>query len=139
MSEEVPSELKELEKFHGHLGPYAIIGYKMGVFARKKLGEGKMFVTVYTGLKKPLSCIIDGIQVATNCTMGKGRLDVREGDIPKASFRVGERRFMLWLNDEYWGKIKSETVPEKELEHAIRYFKIAEEELFEYGDVMDVV
>jgi len=139
MHEGIPPELEGLGKLHGHLGPYVIIGYKMGALARKKLGEGMMFATVETGHVKPLSCIIDGIQFSTSCTLGKGNLEVKDNHIPRASFKKGDKMFRLRLKDDVWKKIERETVPEKELELSIHYYNVPDEELFEYGEVLDTI
>ena len=28
-----------IEKFHGHLGPYVVLGYRIGLIANEKLGK----------------------------------------------------------------------------------------------------
>lgn len=69
-----PTSLKVLEALHGHLGPYVIIGGKMGDFAIEKLEIEK-----YTGVrvivecepKPPMSCMVDGLQATTGATYGK--------------------------------------------------------------------
>ena len=80
--------LKKIEKFHGHIGPYVVIGYKMGEIANQLFG-GDPFsknAIVWTGTKPPLSCIIDGIQMSSGCTLGKGNITVNMQGIPKAQF-----------------------------------------------------
>ena len=72
--------LADLEKFHGHLGPYVIIGFKMGQIANNKLGKDpfcKKAIT-WTGKNPPVSCIIDGIQLSSGCTLGKGNIIVKK-------------------------------------------------------------
>lgn len=69
--------LKEAIKFHGHLGPYLILGLLMGDLAVKKLKCRKHFGldTVIKGAnKRPKSCLIDGLQLSTGCTYGKGNI-----------------------------------------------------------------
>jgi len=41
---------------------------------------------VWTGKETPLSCIIDGIQLSSGCTFGKGNIDIKNNKIPKAKF-----------------------------------------------------
>jgi len=36
--------LKKIEQFHGHIGPYVIIGYKMGEISTNNLGKDPFFV-----------------------------------------------------------------------------------------------
>ncbi|HEC81191.1 MAG TPA: hypothetical protein ENI42_02025, partial [Thermoplasmatales archaeon] len=38
--------LKRIEQFHGHLGPYVVLGYRMGIIANKFLGENPFKKTV---------------------------------------------------------------------------------------------
>jgi len=62
-------------EFHGHLGPFLVCGLRMGLLALRELdswGHFDLQAVVETGTTPPLSCLIDGIQVATGCTLGKG-------------------------------------------------------------------
>ena len=80
--------LKTIEQFHGHLGPYAVLGYKMGKIACEHLGSDpfEKTVTVSTGTTPPISCIIDGIQLGSGCTLGKGNIIIKHENTPKAEF-----------------------------------------------------
>lgn len=63
--------------FHGHLGPFLVLGLKAGTFALKKLKAEKYFViqvAVKGALRKPKSCLIDGLQLSTGATYGKGNI-----------------------------------------------------------------
>ncbi len=139
MTANLPKELDELRRFHGHLGPYAVVGYRMGILAREKLGEGKMASVVETGLKPPISCIVDGIQLSTSCTLGKGNIRVVDKKLPMAFFRRGDRRLMVRLKDDVWKRIDREMSKEKEMEHSLLYYNMPSEELFDIGDVVDAV
>ncbi|MFA5276111.1 MAG: formylmethanofuran dehydrogenase subunit E family protein [Candidatus Omnitrophota bacterium] len=69
--------LKEATKFHGHLGPYLVLGLLCGESAIKKLKADKYFginVKVWGANKKPQSCLIDGLQLSTGATYGKGNI-----------------------------------------------------------------
>ncbi|MGA2774683.1 MAG: formylmethanofuran dehydrogenase subunit E family protein [Candidatus Omnitrophota bacterium] len=69
--------LKEAIKFHGHLGPYLVLGLLCGDSAIKKLKANKYFginVKVWGANKKPQSCLIDGLQLSTGATYGKGNI-----------------------------------------------------------------
>jgi formylmethanofuran dehydrogenase subunit E len=81
----LPGSLEELirqaELFHGHLGPFLVIGLRMGVVARRLLGFGGHFdvrVTAFTGRETPVPCIVDGLQFSTGATLGKGNIEVVE-------------------------------------------------------------
>ena len=80
--------LKKIERFHGHIGPYVVIGYKMGEIANQLFGSDPFSknAIVWTGTKPPLSCIIDGVQMSSGCTLGKGNIMVNMEGIPKAQF-----------------------------------------------------
>ncbi len=87
---ELPKDLKRLADFHGHLGPYVLLGYRMGLMARSYF-PGKFYATVFTGTEPPVSCLIDGIQFSSGCTLGKGNLGVKEGGRPVVRFYDGLR------------------------------------------------
>lgn len=44
--------LNEIKKFHGHLGPYVVIGYKMGIIANKYLSPNPFSKTAKVWTKK---------------------------------------------------------------------------------------
>ena len=87
---ELPEDLRRLADFHGHLGPYALLGYRMGLVARKYF-PGKFYATLFTGTEPPVSCLIDGVQFSSRCTLGKGNLSVKEGSRPMVRFYDGIR------------------------------------------------
>jgi formylmethanofuran dehydrogenase subunit E len=67
-------DLKLAQAFHGHLGANLVIGIKMGNFAVEALRPECCFrlrAEVYCPARPPVSCLIDGIQLSTGCTMGK--------------------------------------------------------------------
>ena len=72
--EELWTETKDAEKLHGHLGPFLVMGVRMGIVA-KKTGKGsRLRATVKVPLLTPFSCVIDGIQSTTKCTIGNQKL-----------------------------------------------------------------
>jgi len=69
-------------KFHGHLGPYLVLGLRSGDLALKKTKARKHFgikVLVRGANKKPKSCLVDGLQLSTGATYGKGNIKKLEG------------------------------------------------------------
>lgn len=81
--------LKKAVEFHGHIGPYLVLGLLMGDLAIKELGCGRHFgleVRVYGADKKPKSCLIDGLQLSTGATYGKGNIKKCAGRNTKAEF-----------------------------------------------------
>jgi len=71
--------IKNAEELHGHLGPFLVIGVRIGEVAKEMLkvkNNGKLQVTARIPLKTPFSCILDGIQASTQCTVGNGKLQI---------------------------------------------------------------
>jgi len=74
------SMLEEAARFHGHLGPYLALGLKMGLLA-KELLQGDPFslsAEIHTSTSPPRSCMVDGIQFSSGCTLGKGNIIIKE-------------------------------------------------------------
>lgn len=74
--------LEEAVKFHGHLGPYLVLGLLAGRLAIKKLKCRKYFgleVRVWGATQRPKSCLIDGLQLSTGATYGKGNIEKYDG------------------------------------------------------------
>ena len=73
--------LEEAEKFHGHLGPYLVIGMRIGEYAMEQLGITPYFdlkVEVECPPKPPVRCLVDGLQLVTGATYGKANILVKE-------------------------------------------------------------
>ena len=85
-------------KFHGHLGPYLVLGLRMGVIAVRILkpkGLHELSVRVWTKKTPPQSCLLDGIQVSSGCTLGKGNVRVEAAEHVRATFRRGRRSVLI--------------------------------------------
>ncbi len=97
--------IKEAIKFHGHLGPYLILGLLAGNLGLRKTGAKKHFgmeVKVYGANKKPKSCLIDGLQLSTGATYGKGNIQKFAGSDIKIKMRnvINGKRLTLSLAKE---------------------------------------
>ncbi len=71
--------LDRLRDFHGHLGPFAILGYRAGVLALRELNASTHFglhATVRCPDEPPPSCFVDGVQYGTGCTLGKRNIEL---------------------------------------------------------------
>lgn len=70
--------IKNAEKLHGHLGPFLVIGVRMGKLAKRTLKANIEELEAYAKipLSPPVSCILDGIQVTTKCTIGNQKLRI---------------------------------------------------------------
>lgn len=70
--------IKKAVEFHGHLGPYLILGLLMGDAIINEFKFSRHFgtkVIVKGATEKPRSCMIDGLQLSTGCTYGKGNIE----------------------------------------------------------------
>ncbi len=100
--------LKKLEDFHGHLGPYLVVGWRMGEVAKEKLGKApfETEARVKTGGETPLSCIVDGVQFSTGCTLGKGNIEITDEKKPEAIFEKEDERITVALRKNILEKIR---------------------------------
>ena len=79
------------QKLHGHLGPFLVIGVRMGMIAKKALSVsddqcGFLKANVKVPLFPPFSCLLDGIQASTSCTVGNQRLTIENSEEICVSF-----------------------------------------------------
>ena len=122
-------------EFHGHDGPYMVIGLRMGLTALEMLnckGWFDLECEVRLHWNPPDSCVIDGIQSSTGCTMGKKNISVVEQSGVMACFRSGEKVLTLVLRHEVISKIKDNMVDEDIPHDMIEDIEEADlEELFE--------
>lgn len=127
--------LKQIERFHGHLGPYAVIGYRMGIIANKKLGDDPFCKSakVYTGTTPPVSCIIDGIQLSSNCTLGKGKITVENKNLAKAEFTSDDnKKITISLKPEIKNEIDTTVTDENIHKYSEKIFYKSDQDLFEF-------
>jgi len=74
---------------HGHCGPFRVLGIRMGLQALPLLHHPGYFglrAESEAGSTPPLSCLNDGIQVGSGCTMGKGNLSIVGNSRPRVRF-----------------------------------------------------
>jgi formylmethanofuran dehydrogenase subunit E len=103
--------LKEAVRFHGHLGPYLVLGLRAGETGLKKLKCKKYFdldVKVYGANKKPKSCLIDGLQLSTGATYGKGNIQKLNGSQIKIEFcnQLNHKKIILKLKNSLVQRLK---------------------------------
>ena len=114
----------EIKQAHGHVGPWNVLGWRMGKAALRELnaawGQHELDVICYIPLKTPYSCIADGLVVGTGNSIG--RLDIRLGEVmTMADVHVSVRRkdgigpvLLLKPKVEYLEKIRSQ--PDEQLD-----------------------
>lgn len=114
---------------HGHLGPYLVAGIRMGLLALRQLNNPGYFGLLAeseAGRTPPLSCLNDGVQIGSGCTMGKGNLRVVGEERPRVRFTSEDGcRITIELRPEIVSSFRGsdpiakareiETIPEEEL------------------------
>ena len=140
MDKELMSIIKKAADFHGHLGPFLVMGVRMGLIGVRQLGvkenDEKLLVTAMLRNSVPFSCVIDGIQVATKCTIGNRKLMLKSSSEIAARFELPSRQQVtVTVNPATFGRLKkellSENVPLEEVRKLAQLIaSMPEEELF---------
>ena len=126
-------ELAEAKAFHGHLGPNVVLGLRMGRIIVDRFG-GEPFtytLTSYTGDTPPISCIMDGLQLATPCTVGNGRLRIAPGGEARVAAHKNGETLKIRVRQAIIDRIKAEYDPAHEEVLPREFFGLADDELFE--------
>ncbi len=106
------------KEFHGHLGPFLVIGIRMGLIGLRELdvvkGAKNLNVTAYLAYKVPVSCILDGLQLATSCTLGNTRLKIKKSKKTYVSFKIQNgKKVIVIIKPETYRKIMKELSSKK--------------------------
>lgn len=114
--------LERAIEFHGHGGPFMVIGLRMGLHALKQLDAGGWFdlrCLVSLPWRPPDSCVIDGIQSSTGCTMGKHNIEIEEREGISASFYKNDENLRITLKKDVEEKIRNTLAKEYEEVHKL--------------------
>lgn len=130
--------ISDAQKLHGHLGPFLVIGVRMGAIARRALSvPGDQCAGLKANVKVPLfppfSCLLDGIQAATNCTVGNQRLTIENSEDICANFteRNASKTVKITLNSQMAEKLKKKRAENSLTEkYALELVKTPENQLF---------
>lgn len=123
--------------FHGHGGPFMVIGLRMGLIALRLLdSKGWFGLTCKAALNwaPPDSCVLDGIQISSGCTMGKRNLTLKEGLGISAEFQSDQKKIQLTLRPEVYTEIKSILNPNTQQATAEHSTEVAANKLMAMGD-----
>jgi formylmethanofuran dehydrogenase subunit E len=129
--------LRAAGRFHGHIGPFLAVGLKMGQAANERLGRAPMDMkaVVYVEGRPPRSCVVDGIQYVTGCTMGKGSIAIEpDGMRVAARFTAGGGSVLVSLRSSFLAAIEGDLKDAEEkavVDYAFRIMDTAPEEMFE--------
>jgi formylmethanofuran dehydrogenase subunit E len=142
VEEEIARIVKEAADFHGHLGPFLVIGVRMSLIALRELRLGKdangLRVTATLKNCTPFSCVLDGIQVATGCTMGNRKLRLAEDSsliAARFALQEGSKEVSVLVNPTTFQELKDRLLaeglpPEDIRKHAHSIESMPEEKLF---------
>jgi formylmethanofuran dehydrogenase subunit E len=132
--------IRKAAEFHGHLGPFLVLGVRMGLVGVRELeakeNDDKLQVTAMLKHSVPFSCIIDGIQVVTKCTIGNQKLKLINSSGITVEFELQQKgKVTVTVNPTTFDKLKSRLLSEnvsqeetQKLAHIIA--SMPEEELF---------
>ena len=82
----------------------------MGLAGLRQLGvrSGESFnVEAELPLQVPYSCVIDGLQISTKCTVGNRKLTAKNSQRVEASFRKEDRKVIVTLNHQVLMRLRS--------------------------------
>lgn len=125
-------------RFHGHLGPFLVMGLRMGALARERLGNPdpihSLEALVELENRRPISCALDGIQISSGCTLGKGNIHVRSGRGISALFQAKGRSLRISARDGIVERVLGMLGEMPEDRAAMKLMEIPDGELFEVND-----
>jgi formylmethanofuran dehydrogenase subunit E len=135
---ELVSIVENAAEFHGHLGPFLVIGVRIGLIGLRELGieknDGNLRITAMLRDSVPFSCTIDGIQVATKCTIGNQKLKLIDSLGIAAEFELHRDKLTVAVNPTTLNRLRNkllEDVPAEETRKlAWMVASLPEEDLF---------
>ena len=119
-------------RFHGHFGPFLILGLRAGLIGINYLGKSyfELNATVSTVPNPPRSCFIDGVQYTSGCTTGKGNLAVNASNGVSVLFRRGGLSVDLKIRDGVLNALEKMKTDEEVEAFGREIMKKTDEDLF---------
>lgn len=129
----LPKELQEASRFHTHLGPYLVVGLRMGRVVTRELGSEPFAykIRAHTGRVPPYSCSVDGMQLSTPCTTGNGCIEVMDDRKMALEAVAGDIVLTVTLRPTVFDKIESDCSEDDQLRFSLWIWEMPDEELFE--------
>ncbi|TFF96338.1 MAG: formylmethanofuran dehydrogenase [Promethearchaeota archaeon] len=84
--ENISEELQEVVKFHGHLCPGVVLGYRVAKLARNELGLKRSPDEELVAIVENDTCAVDAIQFINGATFGKGNLIFKDHGLHAYTF-----------------------------------------------------
>ena len=128
---DIPNELREAARFHTHLGPYLVVGLRMGRAVTREMGSEPFTyrIRAHTGRVPPYSCSVDGMQLATPCTTGNGCIEVTD-ERRMALEAVSEDTVLtVALRQEVFDSIENECSEDDQDRFALWIWEMPDDEL----------
>jgi len=127
----IPDELKRAAEFHTHLGPFLVVGLRMGRVVTSEFGSEPFTIKILakTGRVPPYSCMVDGLQISTPCTVGNGGLAVTDTRDMSIEAEKDGAMLTVQLRKEMWQRIERECTEENQESFACEIWEMPEEEL----------
>lgn len=87
----------DLAAFHGHLGPYIVLGYRIGKYVREHFCNDpfRMNAEVFCSGEPPQSCLADGVQLGSGCTLGKRNIEIVPSGEIRCIFKADGRELLV--------------------------------------------
>jgi formylmethanofuran dehydrogenase subunit E len=128
-----PTELEEASRFHTHLGPYLVVGLRMGRAVTDEFGDEPFSykIRAHTGRVPPYSCSVDGMQLATPCTTGNGCIEVTEDRQMALEAVRDDSVLRVALRREVYDRIENECSEDDQDEFAMWIWNMPDEELLD--------
>lgn len=109
---------------HGHLGPFLVLGLRMGLRAVSIIGRASS-CEVFAPIKKPYVCAVDGLK-----TIIGDSIVLREGEGLSARFSNGKDSIVIKVRENIVKKY-AKTIWEECEENARLIMESSDEEIFE--------
>ena len=125
--------IEDLAAFHGHLGPYIVLGYRIGRYAKQQFCSDpfQMKATVFCEGVPPQSCLADGVQIGSGCTLGKRNIEIVSSSDIKCEFTCGERKIAFKPKQIDFPQRSSEDYSQLIENLAAKMYSMQDSELFE--------
>jgi formylmethanofuran dehydrogenase subunit E len=128
------AQIEAAVKFHGHSGPFLVLGLRMGQLALRLLdARGYFDIHCMAELQwsPPDSCVVDGIQFSTGCTMGKHNIAVAEREGVAATFMKDGKSLRIELKPALLEHIRRSFEDRTEEELTEKLIDASDEEIFD--------
>lgn len=130
--QELNDLIKKATEFHGHFGPFLTLGVRMGLIGLRELrvteDETQLHVTAMLDDALPFSCMLDGLQTSTKCTVGNKRLAWKESEKLEATFELKDNKHRV--------RVKVNSAVVQELKRKLKKMQPSDEVVRQLGSEM---